>query len=198
MKNASIKFKISEVEKSGSYIEENLNEDNLYAILDELSESKDISIELVEETDGVVYSKYSFRDSSIQKMPYVEKMRILEEARDNGGELLLFYSPNFLPKDGTYNDENFKPKDSSPGKGALKSIIYTKIVSDNDGDSYAILINAMINPVDATVNTLRVQLYYVTGFIILFSIILSLLISRKVSKPIEKINDSAKILSLGD
>ncbi|HAZ06134.1 MAG TPA: two-component sensor histidine kinase, partial [Acetobacterium sp.] len=41
-------------------------------------------------------------------------------------------------------------------------------------------------------------LYYITGFMILFSVILALVIARLISRPIEAINNSAKMLATGD
>jgi signal transduction histidine kinase len=61
-----------------------------------------------------------------------------------------------------------------------------------------LVLNSQIFPVNATVNTLRIQLYYITAFMILFSVILALIIAKWVSRPIEAINNSAKVLATGD
>ncbi len=60
------------------------------------------------------------------------------------------------------------------------------------------MISTMISPVNATVTTLRYQLYFVTGIMILLSVLLAVIISKKVSTPIEKLNSGAKVLSKGD
>ncbi|HBG13437.1 MAG TPA: hypothetical protein DDX68_20505 [Clostridium sp.] len=56
----------------------------------------------------------------------------------------------------------------------------------------------MISPVNATISTIKVQLYYVTGIMFVLSIILAFAIAKTVSKPIEKLNKSAKILATGN
>ena len=58
--------------------------------------------------------------------------------------------------------------------------------------------NSAISPVNATVTTLRVQLYVITGIMVILSILLALIIAKRVSKPIEEINKSAKILAKGN
>ncbi len=79
-----------------------------------------------------------------------------------------------------------------------ESISFTQEVTLSSGKKITINSNAIITPVNATVTTLRIQLYYITGFMLLFSIILALVIAKRVSKPIEKINESAKILATGN
>jgi len=59
-------------------------------------------------------------------------------------------------------------------------------------------VSASISPVDATVETLRIQLWYISAIMLVLSVGLALLISRRVSGPIEKLNDSAKELGKGD
>lgn len=57
------------------------------------------------------------------------------------------------------------------------------------------MLNTTITPVNATVNTLRIQLIWVTGITLLMALLMGLYISRKVSEPIIKINSSAKELA---
>lgn len=78
-----------------------------------------------------------------------------------------------------------------------ESIIYTKAVKNQNDQTYMILMNANINPVDATVSTLRIQLYWITGLMIILSGALALIITRRVSKPIESLNIGAKELAKG-
>ena len=73
-------------------------------------------------------------------------------------------------------------------------LLYAKTV--NNGD--IILIRSLITPIDTTVDTLRIQLYYITIFMILISIVVSIVVAKRISKPIEKINSSAKNLAKGN
>jgi signal transduction histidine kinase len=60
-----------------------------------------------------------------------------------------------------------------------------------------VIINAVVSPVFATTNALRLQLYMISGVMIIMAAILAIIISRRVSKPIEKINRSAMDLAKG-
>jgi signal transduction histidine kinase len=191
-------IKISEVENSARYIEKNLDNPSLYEDIKNLSASQDISIELLSSSGVIEYSTYTSRDSAIQRMSFQEKTDLIEQTVSNNGELLLFYNPASFSPDGGFDQDKFFPKDRVPDRGVFETIIFSKIITDKNGSSYFVIINTLIGPVDATVNTLRVQLYYITGFMIFFSLLLSFIIAKKVSNPIEKINNSAKVLSRGN
>lgn len=78
-----------------------------------------------------------------------------------------------------------------------RSLIYVRVMDTATQRQY-IIVHAVITPVDATVMTLRYQLYIVCGLMIILSVILAVIISRRVSKPLEEINASAARLALAD
>ncbi len=81
-----------------------------------------------------------------------------------------------------------------------KQLIATEVeeFTLSNGDVVSFTFNAMITPVESTVETLQYQLYYITLIMILLSIIISIVISTRIAKPIEQINKSAKFLSNGE
>jgi len=91
-----------------------------------------------------------------------------------------------------------RPEPDDRGRREPESITQTETFTMRDGRSVSLTFYALISPVDATVSTLRMQLYIVTGIMFLLSIVIALVIARRVSKPIEKINSSAKLLASGN
>ena len=83
--------------------------------------------------------------------------------------------------------------------GAPSSLVmvYNRLVTSESGISYMILLNAALTPVDATVNTLKIQFYWIAGVMLLGALMLAVLISKNISKPIQKMNASAKRLAEG-
>jgi len=67
-----------------------------------------------------------------------------------------------------------------------------------DGSKISLTFYAMITPVEATVSTLRMQLYIITVIMVLLATLLAIIISKHISNPIEKINQSAKVLAMGN
>jgi len=67
-----------------------------------------------------------------------------------------------------------------------------------DGREISLTFYAMITPVEATVSTLRMQLFIITGIMILLTTLIAVIISKHISNPIEQINKSAKNLAKGN
>jgi signal transduction histidine kinase len=91
---------------------------------------------------------------------------------------------------GQHNPEINKPKS--------ENLIYCMIVTTQSGEKRFIMLNATISPIDATVNTLRVQLVFITLIMLILALFLALFLSKKISKPISNINASAKTLATGN
>lgn len=87
------------------------------------------------------------------------------------------------------------PNDRPPLRQAITQ---RKDFTRSDGKRVSFVFYAIISPVNATVSTIKVQLYYVTGIMIFLSVILAFIIAKTVSKPIEELNNSAKFLANGD
>ncbi|ABX41092.1 sensor histidine kinase [Lachnoclostridium phytofermentans] len=87
------------------------------------------------------------------------------------------------------------PADKIPMRQAITE---SKDFITSDGRIVSFVFYAIISPVNATISTIKVQLYYVTGIMFLLSIALAFVIARTVSKPIEELNNSAKILASGN
>lgn len=56
----------------------------------------------------------------------------------------------------------------------------------------------MITPVESTVSTLQMQLFIVTGIMVLLASMLAVIISKRIANPIVQINQSAKALARGN
>ncbi len=79
-----------------------------------------------------------------------------------------------------------------------ETVTKTKIFTLDNGTKLSLTFHAIITPVNATVNTIKLQLYVITGIMIAMSVTLAIIIAKKISRPIEDINKSAKILSKGN
>ncbi|UNC91046.1 sensor histidine kinase [Candidatus Contubernalis alkaliaceticus] len=189
--------KIGEIKSSAASVEKSLDSTNLEELVERIAIDNDVCIEILSENGNALYSSGTLRDSVILTMLPFEKVRLLASAQEHGGELMVYYNRESLRESLFPNAESTR-RIPSIDIGRQSSLIYAKIMADGDGNTVAVLINSVIAPVDATVNTLRIQLYYITGFMLVFSIILAFIIAKRVSTPIEKINESAKTLAKGD
>lgn len=78
-----------------------------------------------------------------------------------------------------------------------QSITETHEFKRSDGRSITFVFYATISPVNATISTIKTQLYYITGIMLVLAVILAFILARFIAKPIEKLNSSAKVLAEG-
>lgn len=72
------------------------------------------------------------------------------------------------------------------------------LVGEPVNERYLVLVNGSIAPLDATVNTLRMQLVIITGVMVLLGLVLALVLSEQIGRPIIHINKLSRRLALGD
>ena len=176
-------IRINGIKRDAATIMSNAGSSDLAELIEGISESSDITVTVTDFNGRNV-----LRNTQLQDWRSIELSKaLISRAREGGGEfyeysLLQAASPRYV---------GF-PGNRSP----MQSLIYVKLAEDESG--VAVIINAIISPVNATVTTLRYQLYYISGLMVLLAIILAIIIAKRVSKPIEEINEGALTLAKGD
>ncbi|MCL2164361.1 MAG: HAMP domain-containing histidine kinase, partial [Oscillospiraceae bacterium] len=85
------------------------------------------------------------------------------------------------------------------GPGAApETITEIREFTHENGQTTSLTFYALIVPVSATVSTLQMQLYLITGIMLALSVFIAVIMANRVSKPIEDITNSAQILAKGD
>jgi signal transduction histidine kinase len=114
-----------------------------------------------------------------------------------GGEYLEFYNRSSFDND-RYDERKFVGNVPPPTDNQMTSLIFCRQVTLDNGTSAVILLNTMLSPVTATVDTLRIQLIYVSLILIALSLGLALFLSRRIARPIVQINEQSKQMAAGD
>ena len=144
-----------------------------------------------------------------EKNPAVEQEENLQEdseiAEDNedvqnpmeGNAANTVMNPN--PVESMNRAINVNPNSfmQNRGQDRAESVIYVNVVHIN-GQEQVLMVNTQLTPVDATVNTLRIELIWITLIMICLSMVIALLISRQISKSFIKINEAAKEMAKGN
>lgn len=188
-------IKVMEIKSSAATIEKNIDNKNLSGLITRIAQTSDVSIEIMAENGQVLYAANTHKDSKIDEMPIQDKLAIVLNAQQDG-EYYVYGSET--PDYSSDINDNFIGNLPPDNKQHFQSLIYAKIVQTASGESVVIILDSTISPVNATVTTLQYQLYFITGIMITLAIILAFIIARRVSKPIEEINQSAKILAQGN
>lgn len=78
------------------------------------------------------------------------------------------------------------------------TIMCCAFVKLNDGNTYLLILDSKIIPVDAAVETLKMQLTYIAIIVVVLSILIAIIVSRYISKPISRMSKSAKQMAKGN
>lgn len=214
-------IKMKEIEKAMGTVEEGIKDDDIDSTIEVLASSYDICV-MVTDIEGKVVSdaeadfkcaihKWSDRVISLYINRLIANDGEYSAIIDTKGSIRNQNSERNYDNQSDFFDMNVKKehditsKDGIPSRlkempdvSEYKSAVYLKLVEDSDGVKKVIILNSIISPVDATVQTIKVQLIYVSLIMILIAILLALVISKIVSKPIIKLNASAKELAKGN
>lgn len=196
-------IKVKEIQATGERIASNISNNEIEDFIETLATRKDISVTLASEDGMVIYNVGKITENPVSNSYTVEEYCwFAKKAEEKGGVAIYYMNP--LKKTerpssssgGSFSSNKlyYKP---TPLNSAHRqdNLIYTSIIKEN-GQSYLLMINGSIMPVDATVSTLRVQLIYVTAILVVLAFILALIIARRIGKPIIELNESAKNLAV--
>lgn len=175
-------IKISEVKAAAEQLAGHLeDEDALDEAAQQFARDYGISVRITNEIGNPVITGY-----------YQNEFRATNIFMLDRFDLMSWYN-RVAAGDGTYMEIN-----SSQHKGGRGVIIYLSVVQNPNGINRLILLETEVTPVDSTVDTLKVQLTWLTALMIVLGIGLALYIANRISKPIVSINKSAKVLATGN
>lgn len=207
-------IKKSEVEKQASNLAELYEQGNIADFEQMVKDRGDLYVELVNDTgDGQAIEGF-FPEAGMRSWSKEDKLILYNQAIANGGTVVVQYSeenlaPPVMPipqlqaatgkttKTGNMQNIEPAPKENTT-KWASKSIVCGHIVNTANGEQYLLLVRAAITPVNATVQTLRIQLLYISLIMIILAIAIALILSWWVAHPLQKLNNAAAALGEGN
>lgn len=193
-------IKINEIKSTAHEVAENIDSSNLSTHLQNIAQSSQTMVYITDSSGASIASNSQdvMPNNFINKM--IEEQRkqlcayIYKMTADNGGTYLEIGTPN------SENHQAQQEQQNGPrlNERRMESMIFSCIVTAQNGQKRLIILNTNISPVDATVNTLRVQLIFITLIMLILGLFLALFLSKRISKPIININFSAKTLATGN
>ena len=179
------KIRIMEIKRVSGIIVSNVGNGNIAGIIDDISESSDITVDIAD-----LNGRSMLRPFPVQDRRTTEAyMALISLAQENGDEYYEYsILPTAIPRFAVMRGFRLP----------MQSLIYVRIANEATDSGIAVIINAVISPVNATVTTLRYQLYFITGIMIFLAVFLAIILAKRVSKPIEEINRGAITLAKGN
>ncbi|MBC8569275.1 HAMP domain-containing histidine kinase [Oscillospiraceae bacterium NSJ-54] len=190
-------IKTQNIKSTAENITTNINNENLDTLLSTLAQRNDTCIRIVDENFANLYSYETTFECTIHKMGVGEMEAFRQKARQEGGTAFELISRDVMQE---FRGKVEKKGWNMPPPGGnmrVENMVYVRLVERADGSQVMVMLNSTITPVGATVETLRIQLIYVTVILLVLCVGLALLLSRQISKPIIRINRSAKELAKG-
>ncbi|MEA5002089.1 MAG: HAMP domain-containing sensor histidine kinase [Christensenella sp.] len=187
-------IKKGEIRDAAQVIEQNIDNEDIDTLIERISHQYDVCVRIADENGENVYTSDIMPDCVIHKMPAFEFSILAQDTQENGGSMLRIL-PQKKFSGNEYDARRFMGNVPPPDSGITESMIYTKTVTAADGQTMLLALNSVITPVNSTVETLRVQLIYITVILIVCALVIALIIAKRVSNPIIKINKAAKKLA---
>ena len=78
------------------------------------------------------------------------------------------------------------------------NMVHVRVISGDMGESYIIMLNSELEPLNATVETLKTQFWVIAMILLWSALFLAILISRIMAAPIKKMNRAARLLAKGN
>ena len=174
----------------------NIDNTDLQRLSDRISKANDVCVLIVNDQGEKLVSSEANGDCVIHRMSGYDLQRYTQLAQKSDGilyRILELGSPAREPND----DGHFNGHVPPAAHGKSKSMVAISAVQTASGETLYVLVNAIITPVDATVNTLRSQYLFIALLMVLLSFGLSLILSRHIAQPIISTTRAAKGLSDG-
>ncbi len=132
---------------------------------------------------------------------------LYNKAIENGGLYSRRVSPEvlFLTRPDTmagWSDiqkppDNFRDLLWTPAAAGDVNMVRVRVLQNEADERYIIMLNSELEPLNATVETLKTQFWVIAFILLCGALILAALISRNISEPIKKMNRAAKRLAKG-
>ncbi len=190
-------IKTASIKNTAETIVSNIDNDELATLIDRLAQSNDICILILDENGKELGSADVQQGCIIHHMPESQLYTYYAKAAESGGSFLELFSRNAF-RDDRYEANRFIGRVPPKDEGMNDAIVYARIVSTADQTGAVILLNAVLTPVSSTVETLRTQLFLITGILIILSLLLAMVLSKRISRPIVRINARSKELGKGN
>lgn len=172
--------KIRDIEKEASVISQYILDEDWEGLVNTVTVRGDLYVEVWNEQLGRILYTGNYPEGIQAQLTQSFKLLLYQEAAASGNsDIKHFINKNAI-------------------KGPQESILLYQMVWSGEGSGQLLMVSANITPVSATVDTLRIQLVYISGIMLALSVGLAFLISRRVSRPIERLNDSARELGSGN
>ncbi|MBR6763732.1 MAG: HAMP domain-containing histidine kinase [Clostridia bacterium] len=181
-------IRLQQITSQADTYAEQLHLPNFYPTLVSSARQNDSCV-IIATDQGVQYSVDVTPSCLIHRLPDYNYEYFYNLTRENGGQYTLSINMNEAQ---TISPPFSKDTPVADHENA-ETIVYSRLAHVG-GKEYCIIINATLEPITATVTTLRFQLFVISILFILIAAILALFLSQSISSPLVTLNKKSKLL----
>lgn len=196
-------IKRNELERVANAIEEHINDEkgDFENIVYQNAVNHGVCVRVMKlrGTTAIEYISYDISESCVlHHMTDEYFSKLYSKALLSGGEYSEQKTLSSLEQAGAYYPQfTFSPnKNIQSSKD--KSMLHVRIIENDLGEEFIIMLNAEMTPVNAVTQMLSLQFVWVATALLAGSVILAFIVAKNISRPIETMNSSAKRLAQGD
>ncbi len=203
----------AQVENCASGITKSIKTDsNVIPAINSISRENEMSVFVYDSGDEIMTREYTSEFNNPSGLRTINMHKVYSFyrlAKDNGGKYITTSSVDEESGSFTSSGDNVEASadelekfdfDSSSftintQRRLNQNLIFAEVVKLSSDEERFVLVTALITPVDSVINTLRIQLIFVSVIFILFAIILAFVVSKRLSSPLVEINTTIKQLA---
>lgn len=188
--------KTDALKTSSLSIVQNINNENLSALVDRIAEENNVCILVTSSDMEEIASADVSPGCVLHHMNPRDLQKFADGLEDDGIMVTTFPMMGFRNR--LYDEKKFLGRVPPSDDGETRSMITAQQALMADGSTAYVFLNAMVTPVTATVQTIRNELYVITAILILLSFLISLVLSRRITQPLVETTTAAGALSHGE
>lgn len=189
-------IKIRSLESASLSLAQSIDDPEIETLMEQIAWQNQMCVRILDEEGQDLYSCSFLPSCVIHTMPDEAVFHLWDDARREGSLTTQAFH-NMKPPVPTALGKNQKRLPMQNFSNEMQHLVQARLVNRADGSRVMILVNGVVSPVGATVDTLRTQFLWIAIFMLAGSLGLALLISRLVSRPIAAISRTAESLALG-
>ena len=188
--------KTRQISETARIVADNVDNDELESLIDHLANRSDVCILLLDEGGKPIFSSDDIRFCLVHRMSKLDRAFWCDRAPEDGSLITeLFTVAQQL--EAPINPRKFRGQVPQITQ-EQQALLCVRRVTFASGEGGYLLLNTIITPVDATVDTLRMQLMVITIAVLVGAALLAWMISRRLARPIIETNVAARSLSRGE
>lgn len=186
--------KLQNLRDSSESIVRNIDNENLQTLAERIAEQQHICVLVTDENMEKLLDAEAWNGCIIHHMSRSDLKRHAMAVEEDGNiDIAEFPLVGF--RNQRYDARKFEGRVPPSDKGDGRAVITVQRAQNADGQTMYIFLNTLITPIDSTVQTIRNELYFITGILVLLSFLISLVMSRLITRPLADTTAAAAALS---